>query len=93
MKSGDKWYSVLCVHFTAEIKYRILQAAFTMPVSARDIAPVFPASEIAGLNSRWDTSRTEFQFYFLLQSLQVNVRDYAGTGLSTRIVITDFFLF
>jgi len=87
MKSGDKRYSVLCFHFTAQIKYTILHAAFTVPVTAPNIASVFPASEIAGLNSHWDNSRTEFQLYALLQ---VYVRDYAGTGLSTRIVITDF---
>jgi len=33
-----------------------------MPVAAPNIAPLFPASEIAGLNSRCDTGRTEFQF-------------------------------
>jgi hypothetical protein len=63
-----------------------------MPVAAPNIAPLFPASEIAGFNSRWDTS-IEFEFYFLLQSVQVNVLNCAGTGLPTRIVITDFFVF
>ena len=63
-----------------------------MPVATPNIAPFFPASEIAGLNSRWDTGRTEFQFYILLRSLQVNVRNCAGTGLPTTIVITVLFL-
>jgi hypothetical protein len=61
-----------------------------MPVAAPNIAPLFPASEIAGLNSSWDTGRTDFQFYFLLQSFQVNVRNYADRGLTTRTVIAGF---
>jgi len=58
-----------------------------MSVTAPKIAPVLPI---------WIPAEILFVlslFYFLLQSLQVNMRDYAGTGLSTRIVITDFFVF
>lgn len=43
-----------------------------MPVAAPYIARLFPGSEIAGLNFRWDTGRSEFHFYFLLQSVQVS---------------------
>ena len=72
IKSWDKWYSVFCFHFTAQIKYILQHVAFKMPVAAPYIARLFPGSEIAGLNFRWDTGRSEFHFYFLLQSVQVS---------------------